>query len=320
MAKENKKFNYGLYAVSVFIVVAAVLVLITSLTFKSKYVAFDKEKVAVNFVDTVAQKGDGYNAYKFTLASKSEKYGDFVRQQFMYPVIYPGYEAGMDSDKFKELKKNGFDTDEHKSDATKNDDGSLAGEVANKMYDYYVELIESSNSWDDYSKIYTSYFNKLVEVRKEVFGDDYMSDEVMFTALEANVASYGNALTGTEKKLAADEKTVIQEESTGRYQTAFGNDYKFTAKVTSVEDITNLDAYKAALSKEVLDTYGVSADDITAAARVMVDVVLEDGTYEDGTAVAGCEVLEVKIGSKWYIDNLSTNTDDLYRIDIHRIK
>ena len=320
MAKENKKFNYGLYAVSVFIVVAAVLVLITSLTFKSKYVAFDKEKVAVNFVDTVAQKGDGYNAYKFTLASKSEKYGDFVRQQFMYPVIYPGYEAGMDSDKFKELKKNGFDTDEHKSDATKNDDGSLAGEVANKMYDYYVELIESSNSWDDYSKIYTSYFNKLVEVRKEVFGDDYMSDEVMFTALEANVASYGNALTGTEKKLAADEKTVIQEESTGRYQTAFGNDYKFTAKVTSVEDITDLDAYKAALSKEVLDTYGVSADDITAAAKVMVDVVLEDGTYEDGTAVAGCEVLEVKIGSKWYIDNLSTNTDDLYRIDIHRIK
>ena len=83
MAKENKKFNYGLYAVSVFIVVAAVLVLITSLTFKSKYVAFDKEKVAVNFVDTVAQKGDGYNAYKFTLAAKSEKYGDFVRQQFM---------------------------------------------------------------------------------------------------------------------------------------------------------------------------------------------------------------------------------------------
>ena len=320
MAKENKKFNYGLYAVSVFIVVAAVLVIITSFTFKSKYVAFDNEKVAVNFVDTVAQKGDGYNAYKFTLASKSEKYGDFVRQQFMYPIIYSGYEAGMDKEAFKELKKSGLNTDAHKSDATKNDDGSLAGEVANRMYDYYVELLEGSNSWDDYNKIYTSYFNKLVEVRKEVFGDDYMSDEVMFTALEANVASYGNALTGTEKKLAADEKTVIQEESIGRYQTAFGNDYKFTAKVTSVENITDLDAYKAALSKEALDTYGVSADDITAAAKVMVDVTLEDGTYEDGTVVASCEVLEVKIGSKWYVDNLSTNTDDLYRIDIHRIK
>lgn len=308
MAKENKKFNYGLYAVLVFIIVAAVLVLITSLTFKSKYVAFDKEKVAVNFVDTVAQKGDGYNAYKFTLASKSEKYGDFVRRQFMYPIIYPGYEAGMDKDAFKELKKTGLDTDEHKSDATKNDDGSLAGEVAKRMLGYYEELMKNGG-WDDYSKVYTSYFNKLIEVRKEVFGDDYMSDEVMFTALEANVASYGNSLTGTERTLAADEKTVIQEESTGLYQTAFGKNYKFTTTVKGSEDITDLDAYKAALSKEVLDTYGVSADDITAASKVFVEVALENGEV-----VASCEVTEVKIGSKWYVDNTSTNTDALYRI------
>lgn len=310
MSKENKKFNYGLYAVSVFIVVAAVLVLITSLTFRSKYVAFDNEKVAVNFVDTVAQKGDGYNAYKFTLASKSEKYGDFVRQQFMYPIIYPGYEVGMDKDAFKELKKNGLDTDAHKSDATKNDDGSLAGDVAEKMYGYYAELMQNGG-WDDYSKVYTSYFNKLVEVRKEVFGDDYMSDEVMFTALEANVAAYGNSLTGTEKMLAADEKTVIQEESTGAYQTAFGKDYKFTTTVKNVEDVADLDAYKSALSKEALDTYGVSADDITAASKVFVSVSLEDGQE-----VAVCEVSEVKIGSKWYVDNLSTNTADLYCIDM----
>lgn len=308
MAKENKKFNYGLYSVLVFIIVAAVLVLITSLTFKSKYVAFDKEKVAVNFVDTVAQKGDGYNAYKFTLASKSEKYGDFVRQQFMYPIIYPGYEAGMDKDAFKELKKTGLDTDEHKSDATKNDDGSLAGEVAKRMLGYYEELMKNGG-WDDYSKVYTSYFNKLIEVRKEVFGDDYMSDEVMFTALEANVASYGNSLTGTERTLAADEKTVIQEESTGLYQTAFGKDYKFTTTIKGSEDVKDLDAYKAALSKEVLDTYGVSADDITAASKVFVEVALENGEV-----VASCEVTEVKIGSKWYVDNTSTNTDALYRI------
>lgn len=308
MAKENKKFNYGLYSVLVFIIVATVLVLITSLTFKSKYVAFDKEKVAVNFVDTVAQKGDGYNAYKFTLASKSEKYGDFVRQQFMYPIIYPGYEAGMDKDAFKELKKTGLDTDEHKSDATKNDDGSLAGEVAKRMLGYYEELMKNGG-WDDYSKVYTSYFNKLIEVRKEVFGDDYMSDEVMFTALEANVASYGNSLTGTERTLAADEKTVIQEESTGLYQTAFGKNYKFTTTVKGSEDVKDLDAYKAALSKEVLDTYGVSADDITAASKVFVEVALENGEV-----VASCEVTEVKIGSKWYVDNTSTNTDALYRI------
>lgn len=308
MAKENKKFNYGLYAVTVFIVIAAALVLITSFTFKSKYVAFDNEKVAVNFVDTVAQKGDGYNAYKFALTSKSEKYGDFVRQQFMYPIIYPGYTAGMDKDAFNELKKSGLNTDEHKSDATKNDDGSLAGEVANRMYSYYEELMQNGG-WDDYSNVYTSYFNKLVEVRKDVFGDDYMSDEVMFTALESNVATYGNSLTGTEETLAADGKTVIQKESTGVYQTVYGKDYKLTTTVKGSEDVQDLDAYKAALSQELLDTYGVSANDITAASKVTVEVSLEDGTV-----VASCDVHEVKIGSKWYVDNLSTNTNELYNI------
>lgn len=306
MAKENKKFNYGLYAVVVFVVIAAILVAVTSFTFKGKYVAYDTEKVAVNFVDTIAQKGDGYNAYKFTLASKNEKYGDFVRQQFMYPVIYPGYEVGMDKDAFNELKKTGLNTDEHKSDTTKNDDGSLAGQVADKMYPYYEELMKNGG-WDDYYKVYTSYFNKLVEVRKEVFGDDYMSDEVMFTALEANVATYGNSLTGTEKKLAADEKTVIQKESTGAYQTAYGKDYKLTTTVTNVEEITDLDAYKETLNNDSLTTF--STDDITAAVKVMTEV-----TLEDGSAVATCEVYEVKIGSNWYVDNLSTNTTALYEI------
>ena len=305
MAKENKKFNYGLYAVVVFVVIAAILVAVTSFTFKSKYVAYDTEKVAVNFVDTIAQKGDGYNAYKFTLASKSQKYGDFVRQQFIYNYIYPGYTPGSD---INELKDSGINTDEHKSDATKNDDGSLAGEVANKMYDYYVDLMKNGG-WDDYSKVYTGYFDKLIEVRNEVFGDDYMSDEVMFTALEANVASYGDSLTGTEKKLAADGKTVIQKESTGAYQTAFGKDYKLTTTVKSSEDITDLDAYKAKLDSDTLATYGISADDITAASKVLVEVALEDGSV-----VAACEVYEVKIGSNWYVDNVSTNTAALYEI------
>lgn len=308
MSKENKKFNYGLYAVSVFVIIAAALVLITTFNFKSKYIAFDKEKVAVNFVDTVAQKGDGYNAYKFTVVSKDSKYGDFIRQQFMYPVIYPGYEPGMDKKAFDELKKSGLNTDEHKSDATKNDDGKLAGEVAKQMLDYYKELMQNGG-WDDYNTVFTSYFAKLVEVRKEVFGDDYMSDDVMFTALEANVASYGDSLTGTEEKLAADDKTVIQQKSTGYYQTVYGDNYKLVTTAKNAEAVADLAAYKANLDSEVLKTYGVSADDITEAAKVLVEVALEDGT-----TVASVEVYEVKIGSTWYVDNLSTNTQVLYSI------
>ena len=308
MAKEKKEFNYKLYALFAFILVAAALVLITTLTFKSKFVAFDNEKVAVNFVDTIAQKGDGYNAYKFTLASKSEKYGDFVRQQYINPVVYPGYTVDLDKDAMKDVKSKGFDTDEHKSDKTKNDDGSLAGDAADKMLSYYEELM-ANGGWDDYDKVYTSYMNRFVEVRKEIFGDDYMNDEAFFTALEANVAAYGNSLTGTELTYAADGKTVLQKETTGAYQEAFGNGYKFVTTVKSVDDISDLDAYKAGLDAEILKTYGVSADEISAAVKVGVDVSLADGPV-----VASCEVYEVKIGSKWYVDNTSTSTTALYEI------
>ena len=310
MAKENKKFNYGLYAVAVFVIVTVVLVLIATFTFKSKYVAFDTEKVAVNYTDTIAQKGDGYNAYKFTLVSKNEKYGDFIRQQYIYPVVYPGYEVGMDSNAFKELKAKGFNTDEHKSDATKNDDGSLAGKLAEEMYSYYVELVETYG-WDDYDAVFTNYINKLVEVRKEVFGDDYMSDEVVFTALEANVASYGDSLTGT--KAVTDETSGVTtgKDTTGLYQTAYGENYKLTATAKETEEITDLDTYKSALNADALASYGVSVDDITAAAAVTVDVALEDGTV-----IATVKVYEVKIGSTWYVDNLTTSTTDAYTVTV----
>ena len=42
---------------------------------------------------------DGYNANKYALVSKSEKYGDFIRKFYMYPVIYKdaGYKPGDDT-------------------------------------------------------------------------------------------------------------------------------------------------------------------------------------------------------------------------------
>ena len=305
MAKENKKFNYGLYAVVTFAVVTAILVLITVFTFKSRYIAFDAEKVAVNYTDTILQKGDGYNAYKYTISAKSSKYGDFVRQNYMYPLIYTGYTPGGST---KGLS--GLNSDDHKSDATKNDDGTLAGQLADEMLPYYAELMKQYG-WDDYDAVYTNYFNKLIEVRKQIFGDDYLSDEIMFTAIEANVRSYGDSLTGTEKVIAADGKTVLQEESTGIYQTLFGKDYKLKAvvtKVTSSNSVENLDAYKASLDSAVLETYGVKADDISETKAVNVDITA------NGDVIAQITVCEVKIGNIWYVDNLSTDTSAIYQI------
>lgn len=105
MAKKEKTFNYKLYALVAFLLVAALLACTTFFAVKQKYIAFDEEKLAVSYADTIAQKGDGYNAYTYTLSSKSDKYGDFIRKNYMYPIIYPGYSQDMDSKEFKELKR-----------------------------------------------------------------------------------------------------------------------------------------------------------------------------------------------------------------------
>lgn len=308
MAKENKKFNYGLYAVCVFVIITAVLVIITTFTFKSKYIAFDPDKVAVNFTDSVMQNGDGYNAYKYTLASKSSKYGDFIRKQYMYPLIYPDYKPG--DEVTDEMKKNGLSADERKSDATNNDDGSLAGKLADAMYPVYEELMKNGG-WDDYDTVYKTYFNKLIETRKEIFGDDYMSDEVMFTALESNVKTYGNKLTGTELEYAADEKTVIQEETIGLYQTKFGDDYKITTTVKDSKPVEDVASFTASLDAAKLETYGITADDISAVQEVTVECALDDGTV-----IVTQTVFAVKIGHTWYVDNLTTDTSAIYETEV----
>lgn len=319
MANKNKEFNYGLYAVISFVLVAAILATTTVFTFKNKYLAFSPEKIAVNYVDAVAQKGDGYNAYKYALASKGAKYGDFIRENYIYPVIYPNYAADGS-------KENGLDADEHKSDATKNDDGTLAGQVTDTMFAYYVELMQTV-TWDNYDEFFTKYMAKLVETRAAVFGDDYMSDEVFFTTLEANVATFGDKLTGTDTEYAADGKTILKEASVGLYQTLYGTEqlaevvgadgeleevtklvYKLTTTAGETKEL-DLDAYKATLDADVLATYDVSVDEITAASSVEVTVATEDGTV-----IATVNVVAAQIGSTWYVDSFSTDLSSIYAL------
>lgn len=115
------------------------------------------------------------------------------------------------------------------------------------MYDYYVELLQKYGL-DDIDAVFNDYFAKLSEVRKEVFGDEYMDTDFMFSVFESNVSNYGKSLTGTEKELGADNKTVIQKATTGKYQEMFGKDYKFTATVKNSTDLS--DSEKDAYVKE----------------------------------------------------------------------
>lgn len=301
MAKKEKGFNLKLYAVVVFFAVAAALVLIVFFTFRSKYIAFHPEQVASSYVDTIVQTGDGYNAYKISLVSKSQKYGDYIREYYIYPVIYreAGYKPGSS---IKELK--GFNDDSYMSEKSKNDNGSLQGKVIDEMYDYYVELVK--NGWDDYDTVFTKYFDKLCQVREQIFGDKYMTDEIMFTALESNVATYGKSLTGTEDEFDKNTKKQISFKSIGEYEKAYGEDYKLVCEAVGEKDIA-LDAYKAGANKELLDTYGVNIDDIKAAKSYTVEV-----KEQGGETVAKSDITVVEIGSSWYVDNNAADTSPLY--------
>lgn len=319
--KEKKGFNAALYAVVAGVVVAVVLVLITIFAFTTRYTGFSADKVAQAYVDTIVQTGDGYNAYKNTLVSKNQKFGNFVINAYMLPYI---------NEDAKKASFVGTGTDE---EIAKTD------EVYDTMYDYYVELLQKYGL-DNIDAVFNDYFAKLSEVRKEVFGDEYMDTDFMFSVFESNVSNYGKSLTGTEKELGADDKTVIQEATTGKYQKMFGKDYKFTATVKESTPLSDSekDAYVkeykeriapvAASGEAKAEKFGLKdtdkkhtpksdmvgafekldcSNDISAVTKCNVDV-----TLADGTVVASQQVYVVKIGKTWYVDNTNVDTLGLY--------
>ncbi len=305
MAKTNKEkeFNFKLYAVVVFFAVLAALVAIVYTTFTSRYTAFHADKVAKTYVDTIVQTGDGYNAYKNTLLSKSRKYGDFIREYYMYPVINRAVsdKEVTDGDAVK-----GFNDESFKGEKTLGDDGSLQGQLIATMYPYYEKLI-SENGWDDYNLIFTSYFDKLVEERKAIFGDDYMTDEIMFTALESNVRTYGEKLTGTEDEFDENTGMQISFESEGTYEKAFGEAYRINVVAEGETDL-NLEAYRSQIDKAAFDSYKITAEDIKAVKEFAVRV------YCGEKELAEVEVIVVQIGASWYVDSYLTDTAALYTL------
>ena len=303
MAENKKSFNTKLYAVVVFFVIAALLATITVTTFKSRYNGFNPEKVAVAYAESIVNRGDGYNAYKNSLISKNYKYGNYIREYYMYPVIYSesNYAPGDDTDALK-----GFNDESFMSDKTKNDDGTLAGQLIDTMYPYFVELLEKNGGWDNYDVIFTEYFKKLVEVREEIFGDKYMTDEIMFTALEANVSSYGDSLTGTDEIIDENTDLKTSEKTIGLYEKKYGENYKVKCMPLYIMTHEDLDAYKNSMDAAALSTYGISTDDIVEAATVTVDVSF------NGQTVTTLEINVVRIGSTWYVDNTNTVTSELY--------
>lgn len=300
----KKAFNTKTYAVIVFFLVGALLATITVTAYKSRYTAFNPEKTAIAFVQNIVETGDGYNAYKNALLSKNYKYGDYIREYYIYPVIYreSSYTPGDNRDNLK-----GYNDDSFKSEKTLNDDGSLSGKVIEAMYPYYESLIEELGGWDNYDTFFTKYFEELCRVREEVFGDKYMTDEIMFTALEANVVTYGESLKGTEDEFDSNTGVQTGVKSIGIYEKAFGEGYKFTYEIASSFGFESIEGYISEINKEALDSYKISGDDIN---DIKVCTVL---VKVNGKALATQEVTLVQIGSSWYVDNTNIDTSELYK-------
>lgn len=344
--KEKKEFKAGLYAVVAGVLVAVVLVALTIFAFTTRYTAFSPEKVAVAYTDSIVQTGDGYNAYKNSLVSKSMKYGDFIRNAYMQPYV----------NNDKDVKKADFV-------GTGNEQEQEAiDKVYNTMYDYFVELVNTVGL-DDYDTVFDSYFAKLVEVRAEVYGDEYMDTEYMFGAFESNVDTYGKSLTGTDRVFASDDKTITQEKTEGLYQKMFGVEtevdelalvdgkketvkgtklvYKMTSNIKECTVLSDEEAqayiaeYKeritpvATSGEAKADKFGIvdidkkhkpktnmidafagldCSEDISAVAKATVEVTV-DSTNE---VVAAQELYVVQIGNSWYVDNTNIDTSALY--------
>lgn len=324
MAKTKKGFRAGLYGVVSGILVAAILVGMTVFAFTTRYNAFSPEKVAQSYADTIVQTGDGYNALKVSLVSKNQKFGNFVINAYMAPYVNDNSGKKKDEPKVEQNKAIGTGSKE---------ETELLDQIYNTMYVYYEELM-ATVGLENYDEFYSRYFDMLKQVRVAVLGDDYMDTEFMFSVFESNVQTYSNKLTGTKKKLAADKKTVLQEETTGIYQEMYGKDYKLTTTVTNTKELSAdevkayADEYKnriqpliengksktAALAnedkKEAMEQAFANLD--IANSIEAVDECTVEVTNQKGDVVATVQVYVVRIGNSWYVDNSNTSTAPLY--------
>lgn len=301
MAKRRKNQKAKIVLVAFFLV-SAIILSICGINYKNNAEALDPEKVALTFTETIVNRGDGYTAYNYTLLCKNYKYEDYVRENYIYPIIYAEshYQAGMDTRKLQ-----GLNNERYMGEKTKTDDGTLANEVNDRMFPYYIQLMTELHGWDKYNTFYIKYFAKLLEVRHEVFGDRYMTEEIMFSVLVANINTYANKLTGTEE--VTDENGNAQSKKMpGIYETKYGENYIFTCTVTETKDIT-LTQYNEHIDEATFKTYKISPDDITEVKAITIKI-----QANSETVVEAWKVLVVKADGKWYVDNTNTNTATLY--------
>ena len=314
--KQNKLPKSAKICIGIACVVAVIGVAIFA--FATNYTAFNPEKVAVAYADTIVQSGDGYNAYKYTLVSKNMKYDDFIEATCFAPYINEDEpQADFVSDKKEKTEE----------------ETKAFNSLCSSMYNYYKYLVKI-HGWDNYDALITNYCEMYTVVKPATYGDKYIDSEYLFSTLEANIDKYAQELKGIEEVLADNGETVVQEKILGKYQELYGEDYTLTATVTESVELNEaqlkiyVDNYKKRVDKAI-EKGEAKADKITdeETANNMREAYqsLDNGdkikavttctvtvTTADGETVATAPIFVVKIGNSWYVDDTNTDTSAFY--------
>ncbi len=296
MKQENKKFNltYAVVAVVTFIVVAAGLI---TYYYVSKYIMFSPEKVARQYVMNTVE-GDGYDALKYSTMSINQKMGDYLREHYINQYV----------------KEN----DGTAPELTAEEEGEKLTAILEKMYPEFVRLNEEVG-FENYDEFFSTYFADYQKAHKEIYGNDFISDEDMFTCIEGNLATYLEYLKVENESLYGNGRDYADKYLTARTEEDEDDPYIAGYYIdTEVKDIwidddsLGISNYYSALSdsqKKAYESFGIKEEDISAYAIVTLENTVtgegDDAQIKSQNAdfwANPTELTLIKIGSQWYVD------------------
>lgn len=214
MKKHKKLFAL---IVIVTLVLCGLIILITG--------EMSSEKRALKFAETIVLEADPYGSLKFTEICADAKLDDYIRENYIYPKIYLNYEPGNDISAL-----DGINSEEFKGKKTLEDDGTLAKEVISGMFPPYESILYVNGGMTNPETFFPEYIETLGFLRRAKFLDKYLTEKIIWDALNENAVSYKKKVLGD-----GEEKSA--------YAKAYPSGYKFSFEIEKKEKGENKVTY-----------------------------------------------------------------------------
>lgn len=291
----TKKFDIS-YAIIAIIAAIVIFATVTSVYYVKNYIMFSPEKVAKQYVENTA-KLDGYDALKYTLLIKNNKFGKFIQDNYMNQYIKEGEAPALSAEEA----------------------GDKLSAILDKMYPTFLDLVEL-NGFENYDVVFSEYFKEYSKCHNEIYGNDYFTTDDMFAAFEGNLATYMEAYSydceivyGKGKDYAeyylGKNKAILTDD-----EEKYSAGYSITAETEILKEYTDseVSTYLNSISeshKAKYEQFGISTDDISAVAEIKTTAVLSGTGDQSAISIKNSEWKEhpqtitvVKIGQQWYVD------------------